>query len=123
MNDRILTSIPSLGMSTPVTMPFREPSTSAVTPAPAATLLIFCNTTSPVLTPVVVLRPATLRIWSALPSRKATLIPLPHEPGFLVATVTPNKWFVKQRGKVAGYMSLVGTLLIGFSEIFHFLMN
>jgi MFS family permease len=41
----------------------------------------------------------------------------------LVATVTPNKWFIKKRGKVAGYMSLIGTLLIGFSAVFQFLIN
>jgi MFS family permease len=36
----------------------------------------------------------------------------------LIASVTPNKWFVRKRGKAAAYLSLVSSASVGFSGFF-----
>ena len=37
--------------------------------------------------------------------------------------MTPNKWFVRKRGKAAAFLSLMGAASVGFSGFFQILIN
>lgn len=36
----------------------------------------------------------------------------------LISQVTPNKWFIKKRGKAAAFLSLMSAASVGFSGFF-----
>ncbi len=41
----------------------------------------------------------------------------------LIGYVTPNKWFVKRRGRAAGFLSIANAIQIGFGAIFQALID